>query len=185
MIQLIEYGVHSGADPEQSGRALFITLFLQCLVLAIGVFLFINGEKESDNISTQQNVITMIAGWNLALFAVVFIAALIISFTLDFSAAPGSSGHIEWYMNGHSFFGNWSWLYLLGIFGPLVMLLGFYNWADLPVAILIVYGLLSLAYVIGNYPPEALTSMYCYLSIGWTFLVYWLGIIPDCDKTTC
>ena len=46
MVQLIEYGIHSGADPEQSGRALFITLWLQCLVLAIGVYIFINDNKD-------------------------------------------------------------------------------------------------------------------------------------------
>ena len=185
LIQLIEYGIHSGSDPNQSGRALFITLWLQCLVLAIGVFIFINGSKDPDDISVRENVISTIAGWNLFLFSIVFVIALIVSFSLNFSAAPGSSGHIEWYMNGKRFLGSFGWLYVLGIFGPLLLLLAFYGWSDISIAILILYGLLSAAYVVVNYPQEAFTSMWCYLSVGFAMLVWFLGIIPSCDKTTC
>lgn len=185
LIQLVEYGVHSGADPNQSGRALFIILWLQCLVLAIGVFVFITSSSDTDNISTRENIIGIITGWNLVLFSIIFIAALILSFTIDFSAAPGPSGHIEWYMNGQPFFGKWGFLYIVGVFVPLLLLFGFYNWADVSLGILIIYGLLSAAYISGNYPPEAFTSMWCYLSVGFAFLAWFLGIIPDSNKTTC
>lgn len=185
IIQLIEYGIHSGADPDQSGRALFITLWLQCLVLTIGVFVFITSSRDPDNISTQENIIEIIAGWMLVLFVIIFIAAVILSYTLDFSASPGSSGHIEWYMDGMPFFGKWGFLYLVGIFGPLILLFGFYDWSDPGIAVLIIYGLLSFGYVSGNYPSQAFTSMFCYLSVGFAFLAWWTGIIPDSDKTSC
>lgn len=185
IIQLIEYGIHSGADPDQSGRALFITLWLQCLVLTIGVFVFITSSRDPDNISTQENIIEIIAGWMLVLFVIIFIAAVILSYTLDFSASPGSSGHIEWYMDGMPFFGKWGFLYLVGIFGPLILLFGFYDWSDPGIAVLIIYGLLSFGYVSGNYPSQAFTSMFCYLSVGFAFLAWWTRIIPDSDKTSC
>jgi len=188
LIQLIEYGIHSGADPEQSGRALFITLWLQCLVLAIGVFVFISASKDTDNPSTSENVVHTIAGWNLFLFAIIFVVALVLSFTSDstFSAAPGPSGHIEWYMNGGSILGKWGWLYLIGLFVPLILIFAYYMWADIEIAILILYGILSAVYVLANYSSTAFTSMWCYYSIGFSFLAYFLGIIPSCANTnTC
>jgi hypothetical protein len=78
IIQLIEYGVQSGANPNQSGRMLFITLWLQCLVLAIGIFIFITGSPNSDN---------TIISWNIGIFSVIFVIAIILSFTLEFTAS--------------------------------------------------------------------------------------------------
>lgn len=183
LIQLIEYGIHSGSNPQQSGQALFITLWLQCLVLAIGVFLFISQSIEPDTISTTEKVVHIIAGWNLFLFAIIFVIALIMSFTAGwtFSGAPGSSGHIEWSLNNGNLLGKWGWLYLLGVFIPLILIFAFYLWADIGIAILILYGALSAAYVMTNFPSNAFSSMWCYLSIGFAFLAYFLGIIPPCQ----
>lgn len=181
LVQLIEYGIHSGADPHQSGRALFITLWLQCLVLAIGIFIFINGIIDTDNHSMTQSIVHTIAGWNLFLFSAVFVVTLILSFTSGsvFSGAPGSSGHIEWYTNGGPLLGKWSWLYVIGIFLPLILIFAYYMWADIESAILIIYGALSAAYVMANYSPNAFSSMWCYLSLGFAFLAFFLGIIPN------
>jgi hypothetical protein len=187
LVQLLEYGIHSGTDPHQSGRALFITLWLQCLVLAIGVFIFINESRERDNNrnhTTTENIVHTIAGWNLFLFGIVFVVSLVLSFTSGstFSGAPGPSGHIEWHMNGGSLLGKWGWLYLVGIFVPLLLIFAYYMWADIEIAILIIYGILSAAYVMSNYPSDAFSSMWCYLSIGFAFLAFFLGIIPSDTK---
>jgi hypothetical protein len=184
LIQLIEYGIHSGADPHQSGRALFITLWLQCLVLAIGVFIFINASRDPDNPTLTENIVYTIAGWNLFLFAIIFVVALILSFTSGsvFSGAPGSSGHIEWYMNDGPLLGKWGWLYIIGIFVPLILIFAYYMWADIEIAILIIYGALSAAYVMANYPSPAFSSMWCYLSVFFAFLAWFLGIIPQENK---
>ena len=184
LIQLIEYGIHSGADPAQSGRALFITLWLQCLVLAIGVFLFIDGNYDSDNPSTSEKVVKIISGWNLFLFAIIFVVALIMSFTAGwtFSGAPGSSGHIEWYRNDGPLLGKWGWLYLIGLFLPLLLIFAYYAWADVGIAILILYGVLSAMYVVANYSSSSFSSMWCYLTVGFAFLAWFLQIIPTCDK---
>lgn len=187
LIQLIEYGVHSRADPQQSGRAIYITLWLQTLVLAIGVFVFIRSQI-GDTATISESIIHTIAGWNLFLFAIVFVVALVLAFTsgAQFSAAPGPSGHIEWYQNGGSLLGSWGWLYLVGIFLPLVLLFAYYCWADIPTAVLILYGALSAAYVVANYPSAAFSSMWCYIAVGFAFLAWFLGIIPAGQSTsTC
>ena len=186
LIQLIEYGIHSGADPNQSGRALYITLWLQTLVLAIGVFVFIGSQNAQKVTTVTDDVIHTIAGWNLFLFAIVFVVTLVISFTSGstFSGAPGPSGHIEWYQNDSSLLGGWGFLYLAGIFIPLFLIFAYYSWADISIAIMIVYGALSAAYVVANYPVSAFSSMWCYLSIGFAFLAFFLGIIPRNDQQT-
>ena len=184
LIQLIEYGIHSGADPSQSGRLLYITLWLQCLVLAIGVFVFIQCDKEHEEASTKNNLVHSIAGWNLLLFSIIFIVTLITSFTsgATFSGNVGSSGHIEWYQNGGSILGSYGWLYLIGIFLPLFLLFSYFAWADIGTAILILYGILSAVFVLSKYPPAAFTSLWCYLSVGAAFIMWMIGIIPQTNR---
>jgi hypothetical protein len=87
-------------------------------------------------------------------------------------------------MDDHSLLGNWGWLYLIGIFVPLILIFGYYMWADLGIAILILYGILSAAYVLVNYQPNAFSSMWCYLTVGFAFLAWVLGIIPS-DNNLC
>lgn len=183
LIQLIEYGIHSGADPEQSGRALYITLWLQCLVLAIGVFLFINSSIDPEQPTISDNIIHAIAGWNLFLFAIIFVVTLVLSFTSGskFSGAPGESGHIEWSKDGGSLLGNIGWLYIIGIFLPLALIFAYYSWADIGIAVLILYGVLSFAYVAANYPISSFSSMWCYIAVGFAFLAWFMGIFPKCN----
>jgi len=179
LIQLIEYGIHSGTDPHQSGRTLFITLWLQCLVLAIGVFIFINDSIDADIPSTTQNIVHTIAGWNLFLFSIIFVIALVLSFTLDntFSGIVDPNGHIQWYMNGNSLLGNFGWLYVVGIFIPLMLIFGVYMWADVEIAILIIYAVLAMCYVITNFPSSIYSSLWCYLTVIFAFLAWGLRVI--------
>lgn len=179
LIQLIEYGIYSGTNPEQSGRTIFIILWLQCLVLAIGVWIFINGSIDSHNPSLGENIVHTIAGWNLLFFAIVFVTCLVISFTSDstFSASPGPSGFIEWYMNGHPMLSQWGWLYFIGIFAPLFLIFAYYAWADLSVAILILYGILAAAFIFINYPSTVFGSIWSCFLIGFIFLAWFLGLI--------
>ena len=184
LIQLIEYGINSGTDPNQSARALYITLWLQCLVLAIGVFVFINSSKDNETPSIRENIINTIAGWNLFLFAIIFVVALIISFT---SNTPSDfTNEMEIYASGIPLLGKWGWLYLLGIFIPLVLIFSYYAWADIGIAILILYGILSAVYVLANYPIKGSTTyqgsnVWCYLAVGFSFLAWFIGIIPSDD----
>jgi hypothetical protein len=181
LIQLIEYGIYSGADPNQSGRALYITLWLQCLVLAIGVYMFINSTISNETQSMTKTAIHTIAGWNLFLFSVVFVIFLVISFSPDMhmSVSIGKNEEIIWYKNGGSILGNWTWLYLIGIFLPLFLLLGYYMWADLGIAILIIYGILTTLFITANYYVSSFGNLWYYLSVGFAFLAWFLGILPS------
>jgi len=173
LIQLVEYGVHTGADSFQSGRALFLILWLQCFLFAVGVYLYI---EQSNN---KSSIFLTLACWNLVIFSLVFIIALVLAFSFDwsFSGTRGDSGHIEWYRNNGALLGYWGWLYVIGITAPLVILLGYYFWADIGIAILLIYGGLSACYVMSNYSSAAFSSMWCYLSVGFVFLSWFCGIL--------
>lgn len=185
LIQLIEYGIHSGTDPSQSGRTLFITLWLQCLVLAIGVYIFINDIHDTDHSTMTQNVIHTIAGWNLMLFSIVFVVCLIMTFMSQnsFYAAPNyqqpHSDTIEWHFNNRPTLDQWGWLYLIGIFVPLILIFGYYMWADIGIATLIIYGIVALAYILTQYPLSISGTTWSYLSVGFAFLAWFIGVLPS------
>jgi len=181
IVQLIEYGIQNGADPDQSGRALFITLWLQCLVLAISVFIFINSSiKDKKEIPLTQTVVHNIAGWNLFFYAIVFIICLIFSFNknLNFTNTRESvSGNTEISVNGGSILGIFSWIYVLGLFIPLLLIFGYYMWADIEMAILILYGIISTAYIMINHYKKTFSTIFCYLSVGFAFLSWFMGFL--------
>lgn len=163
LIQLLEYGIHSGVNPDQSGRAIFITLWLQCLVLAIGTYIYL------------KNI------WSLSLlivFAIVFVGSLIYALLgrNKFTASVGESNHIEWYLNGGPILGNWGWLYILGIFLPLLLILAGLGWTDAGILILIFYGIISAVYIAMYFPAAAFASMWCYVTVGFAFLAWMIGI---------
>lgn len=174
IIQLIEYSVYSHCDYRQAGSAIYITLWLQCLVLAICVFTFIRSRNlNSDN---PRKLLQTLSGILILIFSVVVIIALIQVFLQDnnFSAHP-VNGHIEWTNNGGRMLGSFTWLYLIGIFLPIILLFAYYSWADLGIALLILYGALSAVYVISQYPIFAFGSMWAYLSIGLAFIAWIVG----------
>lgn len=175
LIQLIEYGVRSGADSKQSGSAIFVLLWLQTIVLAIGTYIFLKSNEIEET-----KIYTTLSAYNLAAFAIVFIVALFYLFFAGskIQAKLAESGHVDWSNNGSSILGNWGWLYVAGLFIPFILILGYYDWANLGVMLLILYGLASAAYVLTSFPPEAFGSMWCYLAIGFAFLVWFIGIFP-------
>lgn len=183
LIQLINYGICSGSDPLQSGQALFITLWLQCLVLAIGVFIFIKGSVPEDTISTRESIVTIISGWNVFLFSIIFVVMLILSFTWNLSAGIQSNGSVEWKSTSDnstsSLLGKWTWLYLLGIFVPLFLIFTYYSWSDVGIAILILYGALSAGYILAEYPIDSFINTWCYFSIGFAFIAWLSGLFQN------
>ena len=185
LTQLIDYGIYSSVNPKQSGRALFITLWLQCLVLAIGVFLFVKHEKDKGNPSITENIVQIISGWNLFLFAIVFVIALITSFTSSdsFSGNVNEFGNIIWTRDGGNILGKYGILYVIGIFLPLFLIFAYYLWADIGIALIILYGALSACYVFINYQPSSFIHTWSYFSIGIVFLAWLSGIISPAEIT--
>lgn len=177
LIQLIEYGVYSGGDPQQAGTALYIILWLQCLVLAIGVFVFI---KSYDDIyqTTTKNIIKTISSWYLIIYSAVFLIALVSMFASNnsYSINIRDDGNIEWMSNGSEILGNWNWLYIIGMIVPFILLFGFFGWADIGIACIILYIILSALYVGYFYNPYEFNSMWCYYALIIVFLVWIFGM---------
>lgn len=172
LVQLIQYAIYSGADSNQSIRAIFVILWLQCIILAIGVYVFIATQQPSSS------MIKTIAGWNLILFAIFFVVSLLYAIfsTSIFSSDIDSNGHISWLRDGGQLLGGFGWLYLIGIFLPLFLLFAYYDYADLPMAILILYAAITAAWVGLTYNIEEFGSIWSYFAIGFAFLAYALGI---------
>lgn len=180
LIQLVEYGIYSGADALQAGRSIFIILWIQCLVLNIGVFLFLRDYNETDS-SPLRQIVGTISGWILILYSVIFVVALFLLFTENWNLKGelSNNGYVEWKTEDTSILGNWNFLYLLGILIPFFLLLAYYSWADLHIAILLLYLVLSGVYVMIYYPTNSQLSMWSYYSIGFAFLAWFLGIFPS------
>lgn len=184
LIQLVEYFIHiQSLDKNTAGKSLYLILWLQCLVLAGGVYLFIKGKGAATTGGGGSGVFTNIALGNLILFAFIFISAVVLAFTVynySFSGAPGKSGHVEWYRDGKPLLGTSGIFYLFGIFFPLLLLFLYYAIVvkkfDLGMLLLILYGILSACYVWKTFPPQAFSSMWCFLAVGFAFLVWSLDI---------
>ncbi len=186
LIQLIEYGIHTGANPLQAGKIIFMILWLQCLIMAIGTFFFIKGALESHQhleVTPTQRIIQTISRWNLIFFSLVFIGALLWIFNsptdANLMSPEGSTNRGSVAIPNFNFMTSWYWLYILGVFIPLVLIFGFYMWADFQIALLILYGIFSIAYILTNYPLGSFNSLWSYLSAGFAFIAWLLGSIPQ------
>ena len=177
LIQLIEYAVYSGAKGPQAAKAMYVALWLQCLVLAIGVFVFTLVSKGQSNLENYQVYSSFLAGWGVFFFGVVFLGVLgTVFFGDDSFNAQVIDGQIVWTRNGQTFLADWGWLYLIGFFLPLVVLLFFYAWNNVGLYLLLLYGVLVCSYVLLVYPPAEHSQLYAYLSVGFAFLVWMLGM---------
>lgn len=178
LIQLVEFGIHNGnVGKNTAGASLYIILWLQCFVLFLGVFLFMKNEAQSTErtlLKTTGKIFTFIYG-------IILVFAVISVFTIykgSFSGSPGPSGHIEWYKNGGFLLGNLGILYLAGIFLPLFLLFLYFLKSDKNnclasggTLLLLLYGIFSFIFVRLNYPENAFSSMWCFLSVGFGVLV--------------
>lgn len=179
LIQLIEYGIYSGTNKQQSARAVYITMWLQCLIFAIGVYIFINKSNHvKPGPATQlQKTINLLAGWNLFLFAAAFVVALTLSFTNDFNFSLDSdSDFVQYYVNDQPMLNNWGWLYILGSFSPLVLLILYFDYNDIASIILFLIGLFYMIYILNKYPHSCLASSWSYFGIIIAFVVWVLGM---------
>jgi hypothetical protein len=180
IIQLIEYGVYSNVNPSQSGTAIYLTLWLQCLVLAIGVFIFIRDHHDSESTSLQENIVNSLAGWNVVLQAIIFVIALITSYWSEEGstlAVTNQDGLIEWKdSSGGTLLGKWWILYALSIATPLLLLLAKYTFTDITLIVLLVYGIVSACYVMKYYQANNFGSMWAFLSVGFVFLLWFAGL---------
>lgn len=173
-IQLVEYAIHSGASPSESGRWIFMILWAQILALSIGVLIY-----------TTIPWLWWIALTLVVFSAVMFCLGIYYTATGTFNAQVGPDGHLQWFRNGTNLMGPYLGpLYVVGLFLPLLVLWVNYGTTNIGPLILILYGGISALYVSTRYSPESFSSMWCYLAVGFAFLVWFLGMF-NCVGTIC
>jgi hypothetical protein len=73
---------------------------------------------------------------------------------------------------------------MAGLFIPLFLIFGYYMWADLEVAGLILYGAITAAYVLSNFPPSNFISLWNHLTVGFAFIAWFMGTIRSYTPLT-
>lgn len=164
VIQLIEFAVHSGTSGSTSAKLIFMTLWSQILALSIGVLVYSTGWLWW-------------ASLVLVIFtSVMFCVGIYYVATSEFDVKTGTDGHLQWFRDGGSLMGSiFGPIYLAGLFLPLMVLWVQYGF-DSRVLILLLYGAISALYTVTHYSSESFSSMWCYLAVGFAFLVWFLGM---------
>lgn len=163
IIQLIEYGIASGVNNSQAGKAIFVGLWLQILVIAIAVYIYVK---------------TYVAAGALIMASLIFLIVIlyVIFGKGHFSAFLNQQGFIEWKYNGEPMLYQWGWLYLLFLLIPFLLLLVADNFRNIGIPIFIAYGIATAIYVYLHFPLSQFGSIWTYLSIGFAFLVFYIGM---------
>jgi hypothetical protein len=171
LIQIVEYAIHENANPNQSGKLIYVILWFQCFLINFGCFLYLNRY-----ITPEKNYLYIISLLNLIFSTIVFISSIIyIFFTNDNIEAKKDNCHISWTTNSENFLGYYSYLYLYFIFIPFFLLI-IDNYQQIGMYVLLLYGISSLLYSLYRYSNGNVGSIWCYLSIGFAFLVWFFGI---------
>ena len=168
LIQLIEYGVYNNLEGNKAGKLIYMTLWLQILVLAIGAYWYLRSVMHSST--------SVIAGVWLIVAAIFFIIGLYVVFGSENTFSSGSQGgHLTWSQNGGSILGGFSWVYLLGLALPFVLLLIAGTINSIGIWILLAYAILSAIFIYIFFPGYNFASMWCYSAIGFAFLAWLVG----------
>jgi len=162
LIQLTEYLFHSKLISSQiGGKMIFTILWFQVLVLAIGIQIL------------YQTTLTSI--W-MILFTIIFIIALYYVVQHIFEVTTGY-GHLIWSQQdiNDNILGNTKFIYLLGLFVPLFIILYYSEWSDISMWIIIVTFILSILLVRWIYPRMVFSSLWCYSAVGVAFVIWLVG----------
>ncbi len=169
LIQLTEFFYHNGSlSSSTGGRLIFMILWLQVLVLAVGVQIY------------YQTTLTSL--W-MILFIVIFMIALFYSVGQRFSVTTGD-GHLVWSQDGKTsnILGKGAFLYLAGLFIPLLIILYYSGWKDTGMWIILIAVLLSIFLVRVFYPKLVFSSLWCYSAVGVAFVVWLVGAFYEGQK---
>lgn len=181
LLQLVQYGVFSGADSQQSGRALYIILWLQCLVLSIGVFLFIKTNRDLDNPSINENIVYTISEWVIIFYSMIFFIALALSFISSWTfetIVTNDNKDITVVIHGRDssscVLGYWNILYIFGILIPLILISAYYRFSEIGSVILILYIIIGIIALGKDY---LFSENFSYYTVGFAFMSWIVGMI--------
>jgi hypothetical protein len=186
MVQFIELLYHTkNISSDNGGRALYVILLLQPLVLAIGLNNHFNSPSKAGqprkNVSIRESRFkSFILVW-LCIYFVIFLCGLIYSTTIPFSVTQ-EYGHLVWSKAGQNgIFDNTAviLLYLLGIFFPFFIIQYYENWRDIGIWILLFVMVLSSVIVKIVYPGVCFSSMWCYSSVSIIFTAWLIGAFDE------
>lgn len=190
IIQLVEYAIYCGANPQQCGQTLYMTLFAQCWILAIGVFLFTRSDAKA-SAAGDHRLSRKIASAGVFLFGILFVVAMLYLFLTPHSFTAVQYGtHIEWTMDGRPMLGSVTWLYVLAILVPLVILFGYSNWSDPGAAALIIGTIIAMLTVLCCYNRAAFFSAWPYYAVIVAFIAWMIHafrnshIHPRCQPSS-
>lgn len=175
IVQLIEYAIYSGANTQQSARALYISLWVQCLALIIGVYIFVKYCSSERSIG---NPVVSVAAISLIVFVIAFIVLIIIAaIYYNFESDVSNNGVISYYINGEPMLQYLFLPYIIGLIVPLAILLINESHYDVGLMLIIGYILICGIYIAYTYPPQSFTGSWSYLTVGLGFIIWFVGII--------
>ncbi len=152
IVDLLEYGAFSGMDSFESGRWIYITLWVQVLALAIATYIYV------------QEILACVYMIVMAVVASIFI---IYGLFCKDRFVVNSCG---WFNDGSSLFlGHYWWVYILGLVIP-VILIAYYK--NTSVVVLLLYGLLAAIYVSCSSNEENWASNWFLLASGIAFICW-------------
>jgi hypothetical protein len=167
IIQLWEYFYHTGSiHSDTIGRGIFITLWLQVAVLAFALYWHF-----------KTNLTTVWIGIYIPIFIFAFFYAMGTSFSVTKEA-----GHLVWTRGEHhgSILGSYSsWVYLIGLVAPILIILYYNNWQNTGMWIILLAIALSIGFVKWFYPSIVFPSMWCYSA---TFIAFTFWLISAFNK---
>ena len=175
---MIEYGIHSGSSAQGLAALNYIILWFEILVLSIGVYVYLN------------NTLSLII---MIFFIIVFLIAVFNAFMNqhEFQAiiphehSSTRDNPVTW-MNGNmGLLGKHSWLYILGFFIGLLLLVFYSSEQSISpdsitwITVIIFLYFLLATFLIYSYEKDAsgVLGLSCYGAVGFAFVVYIVGVL--------
>ena len=190
-IQLIEYAAWSHWDTKLAGKMIPLALISQVIVFTGLVYLLVDGgyslneglfsvgcHNNTHLIEKPQKSCSL---WLLAILILVIIAGVTILYdnitcSSQYDMKVGTNGHWVWLKNGKSNpLGYWAWIYLLGLFLPLIWL---YVWSgyQTTLLILLLFAIITAIWsLVQYYHSGEFGSMWRFIAVGFAFLVFLLN----------
>lgn len=165
IIPLLDYGAVSCANPQVTGFMVYTAIWLQVLILGIGVFLYLQ--------HSEKQIIRELSFWGLSVSCAIFILFFMYNWMSEASWERGI-WYLRWYINDEPMLSSWHWLYLLGILMSLVLLWGEFEFGDLRLCSVIVGVLMLFGVILLVYPIEEFVGAWSYLGVAIVFMLWYV-----------
>jgi hypothetical protein len=170
LIQLVELLYHACyINSCTAGKFIFLVLWLQVAVFSVALWY---------HFQTNLTIAYM------AVFTVALAIAVIFSTYKDFTVTHGKS-HLIWQqgdLKTGQILGVTKWLYLIGLFSPLLIILYYNCWQGIGIWILLIVFVLTIIFTKMFFADVYFPTMWCYSSIMIAMAAYLIGAFYSCDN---